>query len=72
VAYREARGNRLGDYLGVKPTVLVTQDRAIRLEAAIVGVAAVAASIIKKVLIVLRRKSNFKEKHFLKEFDNNF
>jgi len=56
----EAQGNRLGDYLGVKPAVLVTKDRSIRLKAATVGVAAITTSIIKKVLIVLRRKSNLK------------
>ncbi|XTI95820.1 hypothetical protein V2W45_1207211, partial [Cenococcum geophilum] len=44
VAYRER------DYLGVKPAVFVTEDRAIRLKAAIIGVAAVTTSIIKKVL----------------------
>jgi len=35
------------DYLGVKPTVLVAEDRVIKHKATIVGVTAVATSIIK-------------------------
>jgi hypothetical protein len=46
---------RLGDYLGAKPAVLITKDRAIRLKLPTVGVAAVTMSIIKKVLNALRR-----------------
>jgi hypothetical protein len=68
---QEARGSRSGDHLGAKPAVLVTEDRDIRFEAATVKVAAVAASIIKNVLIAPRRKSNSKEKHLLEELDNN-
>jgi hypothetical protein len=59
---REARGNRSGDHPGAKPAVLVTEDRAMRLKAATVGVAAVATSMIKKVLIAPRRRSDLEEK----------
>ena len=59
---REARGNRSGDHPGAKPAVLVTEDRAMRLKAATVGVAAIATSMIKKVLIAPRRKSDLEEK----------
>ena len=59
---REAQGNRSGDHPGAKPAVLVTEDRAMRLKAATVGVAAVATSMIKKVLIAPRRKSDPEEK----------
>ena len=52
----------MGDYLGAKPAILITKDRAIKLKATTVGVAAIAMSIIKKVLIILRRKSDLKEK----------
>ncbi|XTI90772.1 hypothetical protein V2W45_1205345, partial [Cenococcum geophilum] len=55
VARREkAQGNRLGDHPGAKPAVFITEDRAIKLKAATIGVAAVTTSIIKKVLIALR------------------
>ncbi|XTI90963.1 hypothetical protein V2W45_1243463, partial [Cenococcum geophilum] len=46
---------------GAKPAVLITENRAIRLKAATVGVAAITTSIIKGVLIALRRKYNLKE-----------
>ena len=59
---REARRNRSGVHSGAKPAVLVTEDRTMRLKAATVGVAAVATPIIKKVLIVLRRKSDLEGK----------
>ena len=67
VAYREsnfnqkAQGNHSGDHLGVKPAVFVTKNRAMRLKATIVKVAAIAMSMIKKVLITPRRKSDFKK-----------
>ena len=65
VAYRESdlnqKGNCLGDHLGAKPTVLITKDKVIRLKAATVGVTTVATSMIKKVLIALRRKSDFEK-----------
>jgi len=54
----EAQRNHLGDYPGAKPAILVTKDKSIKLKAATVGVATIATSIIKKVLIILRRKSN--------------
>ena len=59
---REARRNRSGVHSGAKPAVLVTEDRAMRLKAATAGVAAVATSMIKKVLIAPRRKSDPEEK----------
>ena len=44
---REALESHLEDYLGVKPAVLVTDNRVIRLKAAKVGVTAITTSIIK-------------------------
>ncbi len=59
---REAQGDHLGDHPGAKPAILVTEDRAMRLKAATVGVAAVSTSMIKKFLIAPRRKSDPEEK----------
>jgi len=43
------------DYLGAKPAVLITKNRAIRHKAAIVGVTAVVTSVIRQVLTALKR-----------------
>ena len=59
VAYRENNQevpkSYLEDYLKAKPTVLITDNRVIRLEAVKVGVTTVMTSIIKQVLIAQRR-----------------
>ena len=52
---QEARKNRSGDYLGAKPAILITEDRAMRHKAAKEGVTAVATSMIRQVLIALGR-----------------
>ena len=45
----------------MKSAIIITKDKAIRLKAAIIKVTAIVISIIKKVLIILRRKSDLKE-----------
>ncbi|OCK77900.1 hypothetical protein K432DRAFT_406929 [Lepidopterella palustris CBS 459.81] len=55
VARRESDLNRDAES-EAKPAVLVTEDRAMRIKAAAVGVAAIATSMIRKVLITPKRR----------------
>jgi len=43
------------DHLGAKPAILVVKNRAIRHKAAIMGVTAIATSIIRQVLTAPKR-----------------
>jgi len=53
---RQFSGKQMGNHSEARPAVLVTEDKAMRIKAATAGVAAIATSMIKKVLIAPRKK----------------